>query len=108
MNANLPPAVVGFFHAHNAGETDDFASLFAATAAVHDEQREYRGAAIKEWIDGAIAQFKPQAELLDAVVSGDEWTVTAQVSGTFPGSPVQLRYCFALKGDRIASLRIEA
>ncbi len=108
MNAELPPAVVGFFHAHNTGETEDFASLFAAAAVVHDEEREHRGAAIKEWIDRAIEQYKPQAEVLDAATSGDELTVTAQVSETFPGSPVHLHYRFGLKGDRIASLRIEA
>ena len=29
------------------------------------------------------------------------------VSGSFPGSPVQLRYNFTLKGDKIAALLIE-
>ncbi|MFZ4397928.1 MAG: nuclear transport factor 2 family protein [Kiritimatiellia bacterium] len=106
MNAELPPAVVGFFRAHNTGETKDFASLFTAAAVVHDEEREHRGAAIKEWIDKAIEQYKPQAEVLDAAASGDELTVTAQVSGTFPGSPVQLRYHFTLKGKKIATLSI--
>ena len=108
MNAELPPAVAGFFRAHNTDQTDDFTSLFAAAAVVHDEEREHRGAAIKGWIDKVIAQYKPQAEVLAAAASGDELIVTAQVSGTFPSSPVQLRYHFGLKGDRIASLRIEA
>jgi hypothetical protein len=30
------------------------------------------------------------------------------VSGTFPGSPVRLRFNFTLAGDRIAKLHIEA
>lgn len=108
MNAELPPAVAGFFRAHNTGQTEDFTSLFAADAVVRDEGHEHRGAAIKGWIEQAIAQYRPQAEVLDAAASGDGLTVTAEVSGTFPGSPVQLRYRFGLKGDRIASLRIEA
>jgi len=106
MKAELPPAVAGFFRAHNTGLTDDFTSLFVADAVVHDEELEHRGAAIKEWIDQAIAQYKPQAEVLDAAASGDDLTVTAQVSGTFPGSPVRLRYHFTLAGNRIAALNI--
>ena len=38
---------------------------------------------------------------------GDKTIVTADVSGSFPGSPVQLRYNFTLKGDKIAALLIE-
>lgn len=106
MNAELPPAVAGFFRAHNTGETDDFTSLFAAGAVVHDEEREHRGAAIRGWIDKVVAQYKPQAEVVDLATSGDELTVAAQVSGTFPGSPVRLRYHFTLTGNKIAALTI--
>jgi hypothetical protein len=73
---------------------------------VFDEDREHRGAAIKTWIDSAIAQYKPQAEVIDVAVSGDAWSITAKVSGTFPGSPAQLRFGFSLREDRIVSLKI--
>lgn len=102
----MPPAVTGFFRANNTGETEDVAFLFTVDAVVHDEDREHRRAAIKTWIDSAISQYKPQAEVIDTAVCGDEWIVTAQVSGTFPGSPAQLRFCFGLREDRIASLKI--
>jgi hypothetical protein len=107
MHAELPPAIAGFFHAHNTGHTGDFASFFTANAVVHDEKCEHRGAAIKEWIDRAIERYKPQANVLKAASSEDGFTVTALVSGTFPGSPAQLHYHFGLKGDRIDTLRIE-
>ena len=106
MKTELPPAISGFFRAHNSGETGNVTSLFTADAVVFDEDREHRGAAIKTWIDSAIAQYKPQAEVIDVAVSGDAWTITAQVSGTFPGSPAQLRFGFGLREDRIASLKI--
>jgi hypothetical protein len=32
--------------------------------------------------------------------------VTAQVSGTFPVSPVELRYYFTITGEKIASLEL--
>ncbi len=106
MNVELPPAVAGFFRAHNTGRTDDFASLFTADAVVHDGNREHRGPAIKAWIDNAVEQYKPQADVVDVTASGDEWTVAAQVSGVFPGSPARLRYHFTLAGAGIAALTI--
>ena len=39
---------------------------------------------------------------------GAQSLVTADVSGNFPGSPVQLRYNFILKDDKIATLLIRA
>ncbi len=47
MNAELPPVIAAFFHAHNTGQTDDFNQLFTGDALVSDESHEYRGAAIK-------------------------------------------------------------
>ena len=37
---------------------------------------------------------------------GDAALVTADVSGTFPGSPIQLRFRFVTDGERIRELRI--
>jgi hypothetical protein len=75
---------------------------------VNDEEKDYRGGAIKEWIDGAIAKYKPTAEPTDIAQVGNGTIVTAQVSGNFPGSPAQLRYNFAIKNGKIAELVISA
>lgn len=106
MNVELPSAVADFFRAHNTGQTEDITSLFTADAVVHDEDREHHGAAIKRWIDEVVAQYKPQADVVDVTASGDDLTVAAQVSGTFPGSPIRLRYHFMLTGSKIAALTI--
>jgi hypothetical protein len=106
MITKLPPTVAAFFQAHNTGQTDDFNALFTGDALVSDEAHEYRGAAIKGWIDGAIGKYKPQAQATDLAQVGDKTIVTAQVSGTFPGSPTQLRYNFTLKNGKIAALAI--
>jgi hypothetical protein len=106
MNPELPPAITAFFQAHNTGRTDGFSELFTEDAVVSDEAHEYRGAAIKAWIDGAIAKYQPNAEATALTLAGDKTIVTAQVSGTFPGSPVQLRYNFTLKNGKIAALAI--
>ena len=106
MNAILPPIIAAFFHAHNTGQTDDFNQLFTADALVTDEAHQYRGAAIKGWIDSAIAKYKPVADVTDLEEVGEQTIATAQVSGSFPGSPAQIRYRFTLKNDKIAALII--
>jgi hypothetical protein len=108
MNIKLPQAIEAFFHAHNTGQTDGFDELFTADATVTDEAHEYRGAAIKIWIDGAIAKYKPVADVSDLAQVGEQAIATAQVSGNFPGSPAKIRYKFTLKSDKIAALAIGA
>ena len=106
MNANLSPVIAAFFHAHNTRQTDDFNQLFTGEALVSDEAHEYRGTAIKAWIDAAIAKYKPVANITDVTVVGEQTIATAQVSGSFPGSPAQIRYRFTLKNGKIAALTI--
>src|SRR5262245_18641834 len=106
MHPKLPPPIKGFFQAHNTGQTDDFATLFTTDAVVSDEEQAHRGPAIREWIDKAIAKYKPQAEVTGLTPMGDKTVVTAEVSGTFPGSPAHLNYEFTLRGDKIAALNI--
>ena len=45
-------------------------------------------------------------EPLASSLEGDTARLTARVSGTFPGSPAQLRYRFLLRGERSAELEI--
>ena len=106
MHPELPPPIKDFFRAHNTGQTEGFTALFTADAVVSDEAQAHRGATIKEWIDKAIAKYKPQAEVTGFAPTGEMTIVTAHVSGTFPGSPARLNYEFTLKGDKIAALNI--
>jgi len=107
MILELPAPIASFFQAHNSGNTEGFLDLFGADAVVADEAHEYRGDAIKAWMDGALSNFHPlHAEVTSVVPSGTQTVAIAQVSGNFPGSPVQLRYQFTLQGGKIAALNI--
>ena len=109
MNIELPAPIAGFFQIHNSGMTGDFLDLFTADAVVFDESHEYRGDAIRTWMANAISQYHPlHAEVTSLEPGGDQTVATARVSGTFPGSPAQLRYHFTLRDDKIAALRIAA
>jgi hypothetical protein len=108
MNIKLPPVIAAFFHATNTREFVDFLSLFTPDAHVNDEANDYHGAEIAAWIDRATADTKPTADVTGVAGDGEKFVITARVSGNFPGSPVQLRYNFTLKNDKIATLLIKA
>ena len=103
----LPPVIAEFFEATNRREFADFLSLFTADAHVNDEANDFHGAEIADWIHRATADAKPIAEVTSVTRDGDQWVVTAQVSGNFPGSPIPLHYSFTLKDSKIASLFIK-
>lgn len=108
MNTELPSVIATFFRAFNRRETHDIGALFTDSAVVIDEEQTYRGAAIKGWVEEATTQYQPIAEVTDFIRQSDKIIVTAQVSGTFPGSPAQIRYNFTLENDKIAALNIGA
>ena len=76
-------------------------------AVVLDEGHERRGTAdILKWKTGTTEKYRPTAEVLDAAEAGGKTIVKCKVSGTFPGSPVELKYAFTLAGEKIARLEI--
>lgn len=107
MHTELPPVIAAFFQSTNTREFADFLSLFTDEAHVTDEANDYYGAQIADWIDRATADAKPTADVTGITRDSDQFVVTAQVSGNFPGSPVQLRYYFTLRDSKIATLLIK-
>jgi hypothetical protein len=56
----------------------------------------------------ATAKYHYTSEPLAVDVAGLEVTVTARVTGDFPGSPVELQYRFTLEAALIGRLEITA
>lgn len=108
MSLELPPVIAAFFHATNTRGFADFLSLFTSDAHVNDEANDHYGAEIAGWIDRATADTKPTAEVTSITRDGERFVIMARVSGNFPGSPIELRYNFALKEGKIATLFIKA
>ena len=105
MNIDLPPTITAFFQAFNPHDATAVTALFTGNALVADEGREYRGGdAINAWIQKANGSYKPRAVPTALAHSDGKIVVTAQVSGTFPGSPAPLHYHFTLNDDKIAAL----
>ncbi len=107
MPLALPEPIANYL---TADRTDDPALLirsFTRDAHVHDESHDYRGiAAIQAWKREAKTKYPYTVEPLTAETTGPVVTLRARLTGTFPGSPVQVTYTFTLANDRIASLSI--
>jgi ketosteroid isomerase-like protein len=107
MKIQIPQIIETYFRASNADDINALVSCFSGDAVVIDEYETHRGAAaIKAWSVNVRKKYQFKAEVLRVAHKPDAVVVTANLSGTFPGSPVDLDFKFTLKGDLIASLEI--
>ena len=107
MAITLPPPLAGYFAADRTGDTDAVLSNFAEDAVVVDEGRTHTGHdQIRRWKTEAAARYSYTAEPVAIAQADGQTIVTAHLTGDFPGSPIDLRYRFALHGDRIVALEI--
>jgi len=107
MTIELPAAVAAYFAADRGRNAEIVSRCFADDAVVTDEGNTHAGrAAIRRWMTDSAARYTYVAEPFSIEANGDRTVVTAHLSGDFPGSPVDLRYCFVLDGERITALEI--
>lgn len=107
MNLQLPSAVQAYFEISNGDDISRMAACFCADASVTDENRRHQGIeAIESWQRAARQAFTYRVEPIESSGEGDQLSVTAMVSGDFPGSPLPLRHVFTLRDGRIRSLEI--
>jgi hypothetical protein len=107
MSVKLPSVIERYFATTNDHDVEGMLEVFSARAIVKDEGRAHRGAvAIREWMTGAIAKYDFKVEPTGVADRGGKTAVTGLVSGTFPGSPVSLRYEFTLDDDKVVHLEI--
>lgn len=103
---NLPPPIAAYFEADREGG-EAVAGCFTRSAVVKDEGQTYVGrTAIAAWKTEASSRFSYVSEPVDVQRQDERYLVTSRVTGTFPGSPVDLRLSFRLDRDRIAQLEI--
>ena len=106
MTLGLPGPIAAYFAADREGG-EPVARCFTDDAVVKDEGRTHRGrAAIRDWKEEASARYQYTCEPFACELGDGAVVVTSRLTGTFPGSPVNLRFFFVLEGDQIASLEI--
>ncbi len=108
MALKLPRPIAEYLAAVEQENSDQLARCFAEDAVVHDEGGTYRGRdAIRAWSEETQRKYQYTMEALDASVTGDTVCLRAKVTGSFPGSPVELDYLFTLANDELISLKID-
>ncbi len=106
MTLELPESIATYFIA-DKGDSQAVAQCFTENAIVKDEGHTYRGrAAIKQWKADASIKYQYTCEPFACEQKDGKVVVTSRLTGNFPGSPVNLRFCFELEDDKIASLEI--
>jgi ketosteroid isomerase-like protein len=107
MSLSLPQAISTYFSISNGADIAGVKQCFNANAVVIDEGKTHQGhAAIEAWQRAAQAAFDYSVEPIQVLAEGDRVTVTSNVVGNFPGSPVELKHAFGLVGDKINTLEI--
>ncbi|WP_334164090.1 nuclear transport factor 2 family protein [Phenylobacterium sp.] len=107
MAVHLPKAIAEYFEADKERTAEAVTGCFTEDAVVRDEGDTYAGRdAIGQWKADVSRKFTYAVEPLSIASEGGRTVVTSRLVGDFPGSPVDLRYFFVLKGGKIAALEI--
>lgn len=107
MAINLPDAIARYFAADETENADRVAQCFTETAVVKDEGETHSGRnAIQAWKARTSTKYSYTVAPFSITKDGDRFVVTSHLEGDFPGSPIDLRYIFALEGEKIAALDI--
>lgn len=102
---NLPKVIVDLVEAQNNFDSKAYTNCFSQTAVVFDEGKTHQGQQeIEKWIDKANKEY--QATMKPLEYSETNQTLKAQISGSFPGSPIVLTYKFEISDQQIQSLKI--
>ena len=102
---NLPKVIIDLVKAQDNFDSTAYAKCFTETAVVSDEGKRYNGKReIKSWIEKANKEYKVTMKPLE--YSEIKQTLNAQISGTFPGSPLILTYLYEFKDELIHTLKI--
>ena len=109
MSIELPTPIALYIAAENRGDTEGLAQCFAEHAVVRDEGQTIEGlAAIKRWKAETKKKYQHTVEPLACAQNDGKIIVTNRLTGNFPGSPIELRFIFALEGNKIVSLEIRS
>jgi len=103
---NLPKVLTDLIKAQNEFDAVTYANLFSETAEVYDEGKTHKGRLeIERWIDHSNKNYQAVMKPLEYIENGTG-ILTAECSGTFPGSPITLKFHFDIVDGQIQHLKV--
>jgi len=104
---NLPKVISDLVNAQNNFDSTAYANCFSENAVVFDEGKTHNGRLdIQQWIDESNEKYKSVMKPLEYTVNGTSSILSAECSGTFPGSPITLKFHFDIIDGQIKHLKV--
>lgn len=103
----LPKVAERFIETQHNYDGKAFAECFTESAIVYDQGKTHNGRKeIQQWIEESMKVDNSRLEALNYEESGSTAVLTANVTGTFPQSPIVLKFNFGMKNGLIDSLKV--
>lgn len=104
---NLPYILKEFLKAQELFDSISFSNCFSDNALVFDEGKIYKGKEeIRHWHETTSSEYKTLFEVKEASTEGKTIILKINISGSFDGSPVMLKFHFRIENNIIAALMI--
>lgn len=104
---NLPKVVAELVKAQDNFDSVAYANCFSETGVMFDEGKAHTGKSeIQKWIARSNDNYKTVMKPLAFTETGKGSVLSAEVSGTFDGSPLVLHFHFEISDGLIQSLKI--
>lgn len=103
---DLPEIISDLIESQNSFDSIAFAHCFSEEAIVTDEGKTYHGRTeIQHWIADANSKYETIMKPINFTVKQTESILTAELTGSFDGSPIVLHYHFKIQNNLIQSLK---
>jgi hypothetical protein len=104
----VPDVIRRYFVLDADREIESIVALFTDDATVIDEGETRHGiTAIRAWQVGPASRYTYTTDVLGTdALTADRFVVTGRLTGNFPGGTAELKWDFAVAGDRISQLVI--
>lgn len=107
MQTSLPTPLDRYVAAQNAHDIPALVACFSPDGHVYDEGRLHFGPEqIWTWAQEASTRYGVIMAPLSLTADGDRAALVSTVSGSFPGSPIDLTFHFTLAAGHIKTLEI--
>jgi hypothetical protein len=104
---NLPKVITDLVEAQNNFDSVAYANCFSETGVMLDEGKTHTGRVeIKHCIDESNKKYRSVMKPLEYIENGNLGVLSAECSGTFPGSPLVLKFHFEIVDGQIQHLNV--
>ncbi|WP_343624132.1 nuclear transport factor 2 family protein [Flavobacterium lindanitolerans] len=104
---NLPKIITDLINAQNSFDSIAYTNCFSETAVVFDEGKTHNGRVeIQHWIEESNEKYRSVMKPLEYTENGTSSVLSAECSGTFPGSPIVLKFHFDIVDGLIQHLKV--